>query len=33
MGEVALKRLPVGIQTFSEIIEEDYLYINKKERW
>ena len=24
-----MKRLPVGIQTFSEIIEKDYLYIDK----
>ena len=24
-----LKRLPIGIQTFSEIIEENYLYIDK----
>ena len=26
-----LKRLPVGIQTFSEIIERDCLYIDKTE--
>ena len=25
------KKLPVGIQTFSEIIHEDYLYIDKTE--
>ena len=24
-----LKKLPVGIQTFSEIINKDYLYIDK----
>jgi Predicted AAA-ATPase len=24
-----MKKLPVGIQTFSEIINEDYLYIDK----
>ncbi|MDR2829737.1 MAG: AAA family ATPase [Methanobrevibacter sp.] len=24
-----MKKLPVGIQTFSEIIEEGYLYIDK----
>ncbi len=26
-----MKKLPVGIQTFSEIIHEDYLYIDKTE--
>jgi len=26
-----MKKLPIGIQTFSEIIEEDYLYIDKTE--
>ncbi len=26
-----LKKLPIGIQTFSEIIELDYLYIDKTE--
>ena len=26
-----LKRLPVGIQTFSNIIEDDMLYIDKTE--
>lgn len=26
-----LQKLPIGIQTFSEIIEEDYLYIDKTE--
>ena len=31
MGTKELKRLPVGIQTFSEIIEQDYLYIDKTE--
>ncbi len=24
-----LKKLPIGIQTFSEIIEENYLYVDK----
>jgi len=24
-----MKKLPLGIQTFSEIIEDDYLYIDK----
>jgi hypothetical protein len=24
-----LKKLPIGIQTFSNIIEENYLYIDK----
>ena len=24
-----MKKLPIGIQTFSEIIEENYLYIDK----
>ncbi|MEA3383428.1 MAG: AAA family ATPase, partial [Campylobacterota bacterium] len=24
-----LKKLPIGIQTFSEIINKDYLYIDK----
>jgi hypothetical protein len=24
-----LKKLPIGIQTFNEIIEENYLYIDK----
>ncbi|MGN0236824.1 MAG: AAA family ATPase [Lepagella sp.] len=31
MGKRQLKRLPVGIQTFSDIIEEDMLYIDKTE--
>ncbi len=26
-----MKKLPVGIQTFSKIIEGDYLYIDKTE--
>ena len=26
-----LQKLPIGIQTFSEIINEDYLYIDKTE--
>jgi len=26
-----MKNLPVGIQTFSEIITQDYLYIDKTE--
>lgn len=26
---MALQKLPVGIQTFSEIINEDYLYVDK----
>ncbi|MEM7128149.1 MAG: ATP-binding protein [Chloroflexota bacterium] len=26
-----LKKLPIGIQTFSDIIEEDYLYVDKTE--
>ena len=24
-----MKKLPIGIQTFSEIIEEQYLYVDK----
>jgi len=24
-----LKKLPIGIQTFSEIIEDNYLYVDK----
>ncbi len=24
-----MKKLPIGIQTFSEIIKEDYLYVDK----
>jgi len=24
-----MKKLPIGIQTFSEIIEEDYTYVDK----
>jgi hypothetical protein len=24
-----MKRLPLGIQTFEEIIEDDYLYVDK----
>ena len=31
MGTKELKRLPVGIQTFSDIIEDDMLYIDKTE--
>ena len=31
MGKKQLKRLPVGIQTFSNIIEDDMLYIDKTE--
>ena len=31
MGTNELKRLPVGIQTFSDIIEDDMLYIDKTE--
>ena len=31
MGKMQLKRLPVGIQTFSNIIEDDMLYIDKTE--
>jgi hypothetical protein len=26
-----MQNLPIGIQTFSEIIEKDYLYIDKTE--
>jgi hypothetical protein len=26
---LTMKKLPIGIQTFSEIINEDYLYIDK----
>lgn len=29
MENITLKRLPVGIQTYSEIMEKDYLYIDK----
>ena len=29
MGTKQLKRLPVGIQTFENIIEGDYLYVDK----
>ncbi len=28
---LTMKKLPVGIQTFSKIIEGDYLYIDKTE--
>ena len=31
MDKTILKKLPIGIQTFSEIIELDYLYIDKTE--
>lgn len=31
MEQKQLKKCPVGIQTFSEIIENDYLYIDKTE--
>ena len=31
MDNIILKKLPIGIQTFSEIIELDYLYIDKTE--
>ena len=31
MEKKQLKRLPVGIQTFSDIIEENMLYIDKTE--
>ncbi len=31
MSQIILKRLPIGIETFSEIIEESYLYIDKTE--
>ena len=31
MEKKQLKRLPVGIQTFSDIIEEDMLYVDKTE--
>jgi len=24
-----MKKLPIGIQTFSEIIEENYIYVDK----
>ncbi|HNI28748.1 MAG TPA: AAA family ATPase, partial [Leptospiraceae bacterium] len=27
-----MKRLPIGIQTFSEIITENYLYVDKTDR-
>src|SRR5574344_321989 len=27
--DMALKKLPIGIQTFSEIIEENYSYVDK----
>ena len=26
---MALQKLPIGIQTFSKIREDDYIYINK----
>ena len=29
MPIIMLKKLPLGIQTFSRIVEEDYLYIDK----
>lgn len=29
MDKKQLRRLPVGIQTFSEIIENDMLYVDK----
>ncbi|WP_455671381.1 AAA family ATPase, partial [Phocaeicola faecalis] len=31
MKQQSLKRCPIGIQTFEEIINKDYLYIDKKE--
>lgn len=31
MEQQPLKRCPIGIQTFAEIINKDYLYINKTE--
>ena len=31
MENMTLKRLPVGIQTFSEIVDRDCLYIDKTE--
>ena len=31
MEKRQLKRLPVGIQTFEKIINDDYLYIDKTE--
>ncbi|MCK5543878.1 MAG: AAA family ATPase, partial [Desulfobulbaceae bacterium] len=27
-----MKRLPIGIQTFSDIIQNDYLYVDKTEK-
>ncbi len=29
MKQQSLKRCPIGIQTFEEIINKDYLYIDK----
>ena len=31
MKQQSLKRCPIGIQTFEEIINKDYLYIDKTE--
>ena len=31
MEQPQLKRCPIGIQTFEEIINKDYLYIDKTE--
>ena len=31
METMTLKRLPVGIQTYSEIVERDCLYVDKTE--
>ncbi len=33
MSQIILKRLPIEIETFSEIIEESYLYIDKTEEY
>jgi hypothetical protein len=30
---MAAKFYPVGIQTFSEIITKNYLYVDKAKRW
>jgi hypothetical protein len=31
MRSKKMKKLPIGIQTFNEIIEKNYLYIDKTE--
>ncbi len=28
-GDLAVKKLPIGIQTFRELIENNYVYVDK----